>query len=105
MRVSIRGGTVDHGQPSLCLTCRSAVVVRGARLGDQIVACRLLSHGLRDVGFPVTSCSGYSDLRHPTLWYLEDIGWVLRSDGRRRSVGFADARDLSDDEKHVIEED
>jgi len=105
MRVRIRGGTVNHGEPSLCLTCRSSIVARGPRLGDEIVACRSLLLGHRQIGFPVTSCSGYSDVRHPTLWYLEDIGWVLRSDPKRKTIGFADARDLSDEEKHVIEED
>jgi len=32
MRIKIRGGTADHGGPSLCLTCRFATVVKGQRL-------------------------------------------------------------------------
>jgi hypothetical protein len=105
MRVRIRGGTVNHGESSLCLTCRHSVVVRGPRLGDEIVACQALIRGHREIGFPVTSCSGYDDVRHPILWRLEEIGWVLRSDAKRKTVGFVDARDLPDDEKHVLEED
>jgi hypothetical protein len=104
MRVGIRGGTVNHGEPSLCLTCRSSVVARGPRLGDSIVACRSLTFGRREVGFPATSCTGYSGVRRPTLWRLEEIGWVLRSDPKRKTIGFVDARELTDDEKHAIEE-
>ena len=42
MRVKVRGGTVQHGQPSLCLTCRSATIVKGPRLRDDIVECSRL---------------------------------------------------------------
>ena len=51
MRVKIRGGTVDHGQPSLCLTCRFATVVRGARVSDAIIECGQLSSGQRRITF------------------------------------------------------
>lgn len=30
MRVKIHGGTVSDGQASLCSTCRSATIIRGA---------------------------------------------------------------------------
>ena len=39
MRVNVRGGTAQHGEPSLCLSCRSATIVKGARLRDDIVEC------------------------------------------------------------------
>ena len=32
MRVKIRGGTVNHGDPPLCQTCRYATIVRGPAL-------------------------------------------------------------------------
>jgi hypothetical protein len=41
MRVKIRGGTASNGEPSLCLTCRFATVVKGASLRDEIVECSL----------------------------------------------------------------
>jgi hypothetical protein len=29
MRVKVHGGTVAHGEPSLCYTCRHATIVKG----------------------------------------------------------------------------
>jgi hypothetical protein len=105
MKVRIRGGTVNHGETPLCVTCRHSVIARGHRLGEEITSCRMHVFGDRSIRFPVTSCTGYSDLRHPTLWHMEEIGWVLRSDPKRKTIGFVEARKLENEEKHVIEED
>ena len=42
MRVKIRGGTVNGGEPPLCQTCRYATIVRGPSLRDEIVECQEL---------------------------------------------------------------
>jgi len=105
MRVKIRGGTVQHGDPPLCGTCRHSVELKGARLGEQIVVCRVLPYPGRIVPFPVTSCTGYSDRRQPSLWHMEEIAWVLRSDASRSRVGFVQANRLKEEDRHVIEED
>ena len=106
MRVRIRGGTVNHGEPPLCATCRYSIIARGHRtLGEEVGFCGRMPFGDRRIRFPVTSCTEYSDLRQPTLWHMEQIGWVLRSDPKRNTIGFVEARKLEDDEKHVIEED
>ena len=81
MRLKIVGGTVEHGAPSLCLTCRSATIVKGQRLRDEIVNCSRLDD--RRITFAVTSCSGYTDRRRASLREMEDIAWVLRSDARK----------------------
>lgn len=75
MRVKVRGGTVQHGQPSLCLTCRSATIVKGARLRDDIVECSRL--GAR-------------------------VAWVLRSDPRRNEIGFVKASKLKPQDRYVL---
>ena len=67
MRIKVRGGTASDGEPSLCLTCRFATVVKGARLRDEIVECSQLSYGRNRVTFPVTQCTEYSDRRQPSL--------------------------------------
>jgi len=103
MNVKIRGGTVNHGEPSLCETCRNATVIRGRSAGQEIVVCRPGLRGLR-VPFAVTSCSEYEDRRQPTLYHLEEIAWVLRSDAKRKTVGFVEARSLDDDERHVLDD-
>ena len=105
MRIKIRGGTVDHGQRSLCETCRWATVIRGAKLGDEIVECNQLSYRNQRVPFPVTSCSGYSDRRQPSLRDMEQTAWILRSDPHRNQMGFVRSSRLSDEERYVLDED
>lgn len=93
MRIKIQGGTLDHGQATLCHTCRHATIVKGRTLGEEIVSCGRLTEHQR-VPFTVTSCSGYSDRRLPSLADMEDIAWVLRSDAKRKQVGFVRAADV-----------
>ena len=58
-----------------------------------------------EIRFPVTSCTGYSDRRCASLYDLEDIAWVLRSDARTKNIGFVRARDLKHDDRHVLDDD
>ena len=104
MRLKIHGGTVSDGQASLCPTCRSATIIRGARLTDEVISCgkRLVRD---EIGFSVTSCTGYSDRSLPSLYDLEDIAWVLRSDARTKKIGFVCARDLKPADRHVLDDD
>jgi hypothetical protein len=105
MHVKIRGGTVKEGAPSLCLTCRHATVVQGSTLHQQIIECGLLSSRDCRVPFPVTSCTGYADRCLPSLRDMEDLAWVLRTDPRRKQVGFVHARDLKPHDRYVLHED
>ena len=103
MKVKIRGGTVKHGEPSLCSSCAFAVVVKGPRLGDEITRCGHYAIR-REVSFAVTSCSVYLHRAHPSLYQMEEIAWLLRSSPSRKKIGFVEARRLKDDERHVLEE-
>jgi hypothetical protein len=80
-------------------------VVRGPRLGDEIVECSQLSFRNQRVPFPVTSCSQYHDRNHPTVPDMESIAWVLRTDARRNQVGFVHSSKLADEERYVLQED
>lgn len=104
MRVKIRGGTVTEGQPSLCYTCRYATVILGSRPSDEIIECSHLSDGHGRITFRVSSCSAYNDRRMPSLSDMEDIAWVLRSDAKRREIGFVRSRDLKPRERVFFEE-
>ncbi len=104
MRVKIRGGTVDHGEPPLCLTCRFATIVKGRTLREEVAFCGQMPDEDQRIRFPVTSCSAYSDRRQPSLWHMEEIAWVLRSNPGRRTIGFVEARRLKHDERHVLED-
>jgi len=101
MRIKIRGGTANSGEPSLCLTCRFATVVTGQRLRDEIVECGRLSDHSR-ITFPVTFCTGYADKRHASIREMEDIAWILRSDPRRNNVGFVRASQLKPKDRYVL---
>ena len=104
MYVKVRGGTVAHGQPSLCHTCRYATIVRGPSQRDEIIECSLLSADSARITFSVCSCSNYSDRRLPSLRDMEDIAWILRSDAKRREIGFVRSRDLKPRERIYFEE-
>ncbi len=77
MRVKIHGGTANHGEPSLCQTCRFATIVRGHRVCDEIVECRRLSDQSR-IAFPVSFCTGYADTRHASIREMEEMAWEDR---------------------------
>lgn len=70
-----------------------------------IVSCGQVSGARSQITFPVVRCTGYSDRRLPSLRDLEDISWVLRSDERRKQIGFVRARDLNPRERYVLDED
>jgi hypothetical protein len=105
MRIKIRGGTVQHGESSLCMTCRYATVVKGQSLRQEIVQCDRLSEGHNLVRFPVTFCTGYADRRHPSIREMEDLAWILRTDATRNQIGFIQARKLQPKDRYVLPED
>jgi hypothetical protein len=105
MRVKIRGGTVTHGDPPLCQTCRYATIVRGVTLRDELIECQELAFGRQRITFPVTYCTSYSDSRRPSLREMEQIAWVLRTDANRNQIGFVPASKLCERERHVMIED
>ncbi len=105
MRVKIRGGTANHGEPSLCLTCRYATIVKGASLRDEIVECAQLSYGRNRITFPVTACTDYSDRRQPSLRAMEEIAWLLRSDPKKNTIGFVKRSELTRRERFGLDED
>jgi hypothetical protein len=103
MRLKIHGGTADHGQPSLCTTCRFATIVKGQRLRDEIVECGRLSDRSR-IAFVVSFCTGYADRRQASIREMEEIAWVLRSDLRENKIGFVKASKLKPQERYVLPE-
>lgn len=102
MRIKIHGGSAHSGDGPLCLTCRHATVVKGARLRDEIVECAMLAYGHNRITFPVTSCTEYVSRQHASIREMEDIAWILRTDAKRRQVGFVQPKDLTAKERHVL---
>ncbi len=104
MHIKIRGATVREGEPSLCLTCRHATVVQGITLREQLIECDRLSSKNCRISFSVSSCTGYANRCVPSLREMEEIAWVLRTDPRRKQVGFVHARDLGPRDRYVLAE-
>ena len=102
MHIKIQGGTAPAGEPPLCHSCRRAIIVRGARLRDEIVECGVLS---ARVTFPVVFCTNYVNRQHPSVHDMEDIAWVLRTDAGNRRIGFVQAKTLRWHDRHVLDED
>src|SRR6266513_2236270 len=97
-----RGGTANHGDPSLCQTCRFATIIKGRRLRDEIVECDRLSHANNRITFSVSTCSGYADRRHASIHEMEEIAWILRSDPKKNTVGFVKASELKLRDRFVL---
>jgi hypothetical protein len=105
MRFIVRGGTVNEGGSSLCLTCRHATIVEGVSTSHRIVECSQLSSRHSRITFPVTSCTRFSDRSRPSLREMEEIAWILRTDPRRNQVGFVHARQLKPSDRHILSDD
>ena len=104
MRFKIKGGITSDQNTSLCLSCRSATLINGPGLSDQIIVCSRIGDNDR-VTFVVTSCTAYSDKSLPSPYNMEDSAWILRSDPRRKQVGFVRSRDLKFEERHQLDDD
>jgi hypothetical protein len=102
MHIKVQGGTAAGGEPALCATCRYATVIKGRSLRDEIVECSQLADGRARITFPVARCTKYLHRNHPSLFEMESIAWVLRTDASRRHIGFVRSRDLEPGERFVL---
>lgn len=86
----------EHTRPTdgtpLCLTCSYSTVVRGTRMGDDLISCNALRARVR---FHVTECSSYQDSRVIPVYRLEETAWRWYSD---RFVSPKEFAKLEDDE-------
>ena len=99
MHIKIQGGTVRHGDPSLCATCGHATIIQGETLDQRIVSCHAAFMHPKPIPFKVTSCTAYADARQPSYGEMVRLAWVLQPHGtRRRPAGFVRGRDLSSKE-------
>ena len=101
MKINVHGGTAREGEPSLCASCRYASIVTGTNGRQMLIRCSRVE---APVTFKVTSCTEYLSRQHPSLYHMEDIAWVLRTDTRRNQVGFVRSKDLKARERFVLDE-
>ena len=99
MRVKVRGGTVLHGEPSLCRTCCHSTIITGQTPDEEIVECHASAIHGRGIPFRVTSCTAYADARMPTYMDMVRTAWILQPHRtKRRTAGFVRGEDLTDRE-------
>ena len=94
MRTKVHGGTVTHGDSTLCATCCHSTIIRGRTLDEEVVACHVLIRSAIRIPFKVTSCSAYTDARLPSFSQMAEQAWVLRRGTKSRQAGFIRTRDL-----------
>lgn len=99
MLIKIYGGTRSETGANLCESCRSARIVRGRALGEEIVFCDATPMQPARIEFKVTSCSDYDDARLPTYAELLEKAWVLAPAAGRRRAGFVRGTDLREEER------
>jgi hypothetical protein len=101
MKIKVHGGTAREGEPALCLSCRYASIVSGVSTKHTLIRCSRIE---TPVTFKVTSCTEYLSRSHPSLYHMEDIAWVLRTNTTRNQVGFVRSKDLKFRERFVLDE-
>src|SRR5438128_11907138 len=77
----------------------------GSSLQEEMVECSHLAAGHARIRFPVTDCNEYLHRNHPSLYEMESIAWVLRTDASRQRIGFVRARDLTPSDRFVLPDD
>ena len=102
MKINVHGGTVRAGDPALCLSCRYASIVSGVSAKHTLIRCSRIE---APITFKVTSCTEYLNRQHPSLYHMEDIAWVLRTNAKRNQVGFVRGKDLKFKDRFVLDED
>ena len=105
MKIKVREGTADHGQRSLCETCRWSTVIRGRRLDEEIIECSQLSDRSRRIPFAVATCSDFNERVQPGLREMQEIAWILRTDPHRKQIGFVRSSRLPDEERYALKDD
>ena len=102
MKIKVHGGTAREGEAALCLSCRYATVVSGTSARHTLIRCSRVE---TPITFKVTSCTEYLNRQHPSLYHMEDIAWVLRTDVKRGQIGFVRSKDLKFRDRFVLDED
>lgn len=100
MHIKIRGGTVEGGDHSLCLSCRYSTILKGMSLKQERVICEKIPYGGdAEIRFPVKECSGYDYKANTSIHDMYGIAWILRTDGKGKSIGFVPYKQLTQQER------
>jgi hypothetical protein len=88
LKIKVFKGTRSASSARLCDSCSSGLITRGAMDSDEGVFCNWTQ---RPVNRRVVECNRYQNSSEPSLYFLEQIAWVLRTDSKRQKVGFVSA--------------
>ena len=95
---------MNYGRERLCESCRWSTVIRGPKVGDEIVECNQLSYVNNRIPFPVTSCTDYVNRNQFNLPEMIEMALMLKVEPRRTQAGFGPGTPASD-EPVVLTED
>lgn len=98
MKTRVHGGTVIHGNGTLCATCRNSTIIKGQTLDEEIVECHARIMTPRGIPFKVTSCTSYDDSRLPAYADMVRVAWILTPHSKRRPAGFIRSSELKPEE-------
>lgn len=70
----------------ICRKCRSATVIKGDRLSDEIIYCTEWGDR-KEVTFNVVKCNQFSNVLDKDKYELEKIAWILEV-RKGRPIGF-----------------
>jgi hypothetical protein len=104
----VQGGTPDHGEASLCMSCRHASIVKGMRESEMLIQCSEL-YNIPVVPFEkVTNCTLYSQKGLPSLAAMKEIALDINLSqpvSLKKVSGFAGKTEKPDDDEDDNEED
>ena len=96
----------DLRRVGICATCRNFAW----RKTDQGHEFKCSEWERRDgpksnsITSPVHECSEYDDNRVAKLWDMKDTAWYLRTDSKRKNIGFVPRAKMTKKEKEELEE-
>jgi hypothetical protein len=68
----------------LCGSCRNGSLAKTVN-GHFVARCDWFNAEILE---PIASCSKYDDLRVPSLYDMRRTAWILRTDEKRKAIGF-----------------
>ena len=68
----------------LCGSCRYASLAKTIN-GHFLARCDWFGWSVLE---PITTCSKYDDRRMPSLHEMRQTAWILRTDERKKTIGF-----------------
>ena len=88
VNLKVQKGTRSD-ETDLCLTCVHSIIIKGGAQGEEIRHCSETPSNSPPIPFRVVECTDYHRKGQTTLYEMREIAWVLRTDSKRKVIGFS----------------